>query len=134
MKCAIAVKGTIRKDGKILIVKRKGVDEYNPGIWETPGGGMDNETSPEEELKREIKEETGLDIEVAEPFRIFTFRKPTGEFKVGISYLCDYVSGEVVLSEEHDDYKWIEAKDFKNFNSIDVLKKEIEDYAKKYER
>lgn len=45
MKCAIAVKGTIRKDGKILIVKRKDVDEYNPGIWETPGGGMDNDRS-----------------------------------------------------------------------------------------
>lgn len=88
--------------------------------------------APEEELKREIKEETGLEIEVTEPFRIFSFRKPTGEFKIGISYTCDWLSGEVVLSEEHNDYKWIDAKDFKNFNSIDVLKKEIEDYAKKY--
>jgi 8-oxo-dGTP diphosphatase len=130
MKFPIAVKGTIRKSDKILIVRRKDTDEYNPGIWETPGGGMETENTPEDELKREIREETGLEIKVREPFRIFTFKNTKGEYKVGISYLCDYVSGEVNLSEEHVEYRWIKAEEFENYNSIPILKKEIKDYAK----
>jgi len=54
-KFEVAVKGIIRRgDGKILIVKRSREDDHAPELWETVGGGMDEEISPEENLKREI--------------------------------------------------------------------------------
>lgn len=59
MQYFLAVKGIIRKDGKILVLKRSDKDDHKPGIWETVGGGMDKEESPQGALLREISEETG---------------------------------------------------------------------------
>ena len=131
----ITVKGIIRrKDGKILIVRRSLSDDHLPGVWETVGGGMDEEHDPQVALAREIGEETGLDVQVGEPFYVFTFRKQTGEFKVGISFLCDTENDTVVLSEEHDEYRWIEPSAFGEYESIPSLYQEIARYAERQQR
>jgi 8-oxo-dGTP diphosphatase len=133
MQFYLAVKGIIRNtEGKILVLKRSETDDHKPGVWETPGGGMDQEESPQEALRREITEETGLGVTVQEPFNVFTFHKDTGEFKVGMTFLCDMVEGEVILSDEHSEYRWIQASMFKDLKSIPSLYQEIADYAKKY--
>lgn len=130
MQYFLAVKGIIRRnDGKILILKRSDKDDHKPGVWETVGGGMDKEESPQKALSREISEETGLTVSVSSPFNVFTFRKDTGEFKVGITFLCDYLGGEVVLSDEHSEYAWIEPKEFSEMESVSSLHEEIARYA-----
>jgi 8-oxo-dGTP diphosphatase len=134
MKFNLAVKGIIRKKDKILVLRRSQIDDHKPGVWETPGGGMDEKSSPQKALKREIKEETNLKVVVKEPFHIFTFSKDTGEFKIGITFICEYVSGKVKLSPEHDDFKWINSKDFRKLKSLPSLYKEIDNYSKKYEK
>jgi len=70
---------------------------------------------------------------VKEPFNVFGFRKDTGEFKVGITFLCDIVSGEVKISPEHSDYRFIDPSEFQNFESVPSLHQEIDAYATKYE-
>ncbi len=85
---------------KILILKQE-------GKWMLPGGRVEGVGSPEEELRREIKEETGV-----EDFQI------EGVFDTGISlsgstFLITYkaeVEGEpqIEISEEHADYIWID--------------------------
>lgn len=129
MQFYLAVKGIIKKDGKILAVRRSDVDDHKPGVWEMPGGGVDQEESPQEALKREILEETGLIVTVGKPFNVFSFKKDTGEFKVGITFVCEYVSGEVKISEEHSEYRWIEPKEFAELPSIPSLYEEIAWYA-----
>lgn len=134
MQFYIAVKGIIRRgDGKILVLKRSAEDDHLPGVWETVGGGIEHEETPQEALKREILEETGLSVTIGEPFNVFTFRKDTGEFKVGITFLCDMMGGEVRLSHEHSDYRWIVPGAFQDLASIPSLYQEIADYAQKYE-
>ena len=133
MKHNLAVKGIIRRgDGKILIVKRSAGDDHQPGIWETAGGGVEEGVFPQAALKREVREETGLEIEVGEPFNVFNFVKDSGDKKIGITFICDYLSGEVKLSEEHSDFQWIDPFDFKKFDSVLSLYSEIADYANKY--
>lgn len=134
MQFNLAVKGIIRKGDEILVLKRSSEDDHKPNAWETVGGGMDAQNSPQEALKREIKEETNLEVEVGEPFNVFTFTKDNGEFKIGITFVCDYVSGDVILSDEHSEYKWIKPEEFKQLESIESLHSEIEKYAKKYAR
>jgi len=130
MEYHLTVKGIIhRSDGKILVLKRNNRDDHKPGIWETVGGGMDQKETPQKELVREILEETGLTIEVETPFNVFTFIKDTGEFKVGITFLCKYIDGEVVLSDEHSEYRWIDPKEFSQLESIPSLYEEIARYA-----
>ncbi len=134
MQFYLAVKGIIRNDkGEILVLKRSDQDDHKPGVWETPGGGVDTEEAPQKALEREAMEETGLAIIVKEPFNIFTFRKDSGEFKVGMTFLCETTSGEVTLSHEHSEYRWILPSEFKNLPSVPSLYQEIADYAKKYE-
>ncbi len=131
MQYYLAVKGIIRRDdGKILVLKRSSHDDHKPGVWETPGGGMDEEQAPQTALEREISEETSLTVKVAEPFNIFTFKKDTGEFKIGITFICEYLGGEVRLSHEHTDYQWIEPTEFSQMESVPSLHEEIEKYSK----
>ena len=132
MKYCVAVKGIIERRGKILIVKRSNQEDHRPGIWETVGGRMDNAESPEIELKREISEEVGLIVDVKHPFNIFSFVRDTGEFVVGITYICKYISGEVLLSHEHTDYKWITPASFADLESVDSLSQEIMKYVNTY--
>ena len=133
MQFYLAVKGVIRNGkGQILVLKRSDQDDHKPGVWETPGGGVDTEEAPQKALEREVMEETGLAIIVKEPFNVFTFRKDTGEFKVGITFLCDFKEGEVKLSHEHTEYAWIDPKEFAKLVSVPSLHAEIANYAAKY--
>jgi 8-oxo-dGTP diphosphatase len=132
MQFRLGVKGIIRKEDKILVVKRSFSDDHEPGIWETVGGGMDEKSSPQEALYREVMEEVGLKVEVKDPFNVFTFTKDTGEFKIGMTFICDYISGEVRLSSEHSEYRWIKPEEFKQLKSIPSLHAEIDKYIKKY--
>lgn len=131
MQYHIAVKGIIRRDdGRILVLKRSDGDDHRPGVWETVGGGMDREETPQEALLREILEETGLTVDVGTPFNVFTFKKDTGEFKVGITFLCKLVSEEVILSHEHSDFRWIDPGEFVEMESVPSLHEEIARYAR----
>jgi 8-oxo-dGTP diphosphatase len=126
----LAVKGIIRdSEGRILVLKRSGLDDHKPGVWETVGGGMDQAETPQVALAREVAEETGLQVTVGRPFNVFSFKKDTGEFKIGITFLCDLVAGTVALSDEHTDFRWIEPIEFASLESVPSLHAEIASYA-----
>jgi 8-oxo-dGTP diphosphatase len=130
MKYLIAVKAIIKNsEGKILVLKRSESDDHKPNVWETVGGGMDQAETPQTALVREVFEETGLTVSVSRPFNVFTFKKDNGEFKIGITFECIYESGEVVLSHEHSDYRWIRPEDFSSLESVPSLHEEIAAYA-----
>lgn len=85
----------------------------------------------DESLLREIKEETGLDVKIGRPFFVNEWRPIVrGEQWqiVGIFFECFATSSEVMLSEDHDVYKWIDPKEYKNFDLVDSLIPAFEDY------
>lgn len=57
------------------------------------------------------------------------FKKDTGEFKIGITFLCEYLDGEVMLSDEHSEYRWIDPQEFADLESIPSLHEEISRYG-----
>ena len=108
----VAVGAMIEHDssGKILLVKRSETADYLPGIWEDMGGRIKQFEDPEDALRREVREETGLEIEVLKPLAVFHdyYGERTAENELLIiTYWCKAKSDQVMLSEEHSAYQWV---------------------------
>lgn len=121
----VAFKAIIRKDNKILVIKRSGKEEVFEKLWDIPGGRMNFGEMPKESLAREIYEETGLEVNILSPFTVWSFMASDELQIIGITMLADYRSGEVALSEEHTEFKWINPNEFQNLDANNSLKKEI---------
>ena len=98
----VGQKAFIERDGEVLVV-------FFPNGWlDFPGGRIDEgEVDLIESLKREVREETALEIDVGSPFATWLGR---GASVYLVGYRCSYVTGEVSLSEEHSAYRWVNAK------------------------
>jgi len=130
----------ICKDGKYLIVKRSPDKKVFPGKWTVPGGGLEvtdyinteKTTSDawyfaiENSLKREVREEVGLEVENLKYLLDLVFIRPDNIPVATLSYYCDYKSGEVVLNAENVEYKWILASEARNYELISGIAEEIE--------
>lgn len=97
------VKALIFRDNKFLVMHKSGVKE---DLWELPGGRMEFGETAEQTIYREIIEETGLK---AIPIKLLdTWDLIRGDHHItGIIYLCTIEEGQIILSDEHDAYKWI---------------------------
>jgi len=104
-----AAEAIVEKDGLILIAQRSLEVDHSPGEWETLTGRVEPGESFADAAKREVKEETGLEVEVIKPYDTFHFfRGPEKIEHLGVSFWCRYISGEVVLDKtEQVDYKWL---------------------------
>lgn len=68
-----AQKAFIVSRGNLLLVKKSADDPFHPNEWEVPGGRMEFGEKLDEHIKREVKEEVGLDIIPGEPFAMWTW-------------------------------------------------------------
>jgi len=127
MELQVGVKILLKnKDGKYLVICRS-VEKYPEvkGRWDIPGGRIIPGVSLVENFKREIKEETALEI-IGEPtlmaaqdiFRI------KGRHVVRLTYIGD-ATGEVFLDEENEEYKWLSLEEISRLDSLDIYLKEI---------
>jgi 8-oxo-dGTP diphosphatase len=94
----------------ILIIQRSASDHWAL-MWEYPRGKCDKKGETILDcLKREIKEETGLDVKVEKFLTMFSYIADKGtRFTRCYNYLCQVVdpNQEVRLSKEHQDFRWI---------------------------
>ena len=95
----LSVLGVIqRPDGKYLITKRAADKAWAPGWWEVSGGAAIAGETSEEAVKREILEETGLDVTNAECGFLFSYhRENPGE---GDNYFVDVYKYHMDFTEE----------------------------------
>jgi 8-oxo-dGTP diphosphatase len=120
-KFVVGVIGIIRKVDTILLMRRALTKSTNPGKWESVAGKVEFKEHPNDTLHREVKEESGLNVFINEqPLAAFQTTRGT-EPMVLLYYLCDYVSGDVTLSKEHDAYKWANLQEFKVLCSFQEL-------------
>ena len=128
-----AAKAFIVSDGQLLILKRRPNDSHKPGAWDVPGGRLEPGESPFEGLKREAKEEANLEINILMPLDVHHFVRDDGQKITLMIFLCQLAGGEVKLSEEHTEYKWVDLNSSSD-EFPEWLNKPIENYKKiKYE-
>ena len=98
------VAGIIYKNNKFLIAQRN-LKKSQGGLWEFPGGKVEQDETYEQALKREIKEELNADIEVEGYVGENIYHYPEKDIKL-IFYKAKLLSENIELLE-HEDYKWI---------------------------
>jgi 8-oxo-dGTP diphosphatase len=94
------VKGIVRKKDRILVLVKPN------GALDLPGGRVENGETAQSALQREIKEETGLKVEIHDPVEEWSFYKTPEQLIRGITLECTYLEGKVKLCGEHKRYFW----------------------------
>lgn len=93
------------KEGKILCAQRDG-EKSLPYLWEFPGGKIEENETAQEALRRELKEELKIEVEVANDI----FDMTSYQYSFGIvnltTIICELMGGQPVLTE-HVALKWL---------------------------
>lgn len=105
----------IEKDGKILIAKRR-IGDRHGGRWEFPGGKIDAGETPEECLKRELKEELGIEAEIGELICSSTFKYMFVPLEL-LVYKVRHISGKF-RALDHDELKWVEPSELAKYDFV----------------
>lgn len=115
------VKATILREGRALILRRAKSNHYGAGIWEFPGGKLEFGESLAEALTREVREETGLSVQLGK--LLYAAAPLVGPSRQAfiINYECLSAPGQVVLSEEHQDYLWASRSEMESMLESTIL-------------
>jgi len=129
----------IYKDGKYLLLQRSFEKKMFPGKWTVPGGGLTIDdyinlpktTSDywyfalENSLRREIKEEAGIEVGKINYLCDMTFIRPDNIPVIILSFYAPYKSGEVKLDEDSINHAWVTYEEAKNYDMVEGLINEI---------
>lgn len=120
--CAI-----IEHNEKIVVVQRSEFMKL-PLKWEFPGGKIENNETEEACIKREIKEELNIEIELISRLTPVTFKYPSVVINL-IPFIATYLKGEIILFE-HKQYKWLLKEELKNLDWADADIPIVEEFLK----
>lgn len=131
-----ATKAFLNYKGKILILQESSrySDGTNTGKFDVVGGRVELGQRFDESLIREIKEETGLKVKIGKPFYVGEWRPVVKDEQwqiVGTFFECFAKTDKVKLSEDHDEFLWINPKDYKKYDLIPNLIPAFEAYLTK---
>ncbi len=136
----IAVTGVIIKEGKYLIAKRAAHEKAFPNLWTVPGGKlkMQDYTNREKDtsshwynifenlLKREVIEETGLQIINIRYLTSLSYIRDDGIPTIVVSMFADYDCGNVKLCKDLSEYAWVTLEEAKKYALIEGIYEELE--------
>jgi len=126
----LSAKVVIHDDSsRCLLLKRSMSSKGNPGKWDLPGGKVDSAETFEHALIREVAEETGLSIFLGRVLGAAESESPTTRV-VYLILEAHLESGEVCLSDEHDDFTWV---DREGLAKVDVAE-QFRPFLKAYSR
>jgi len=117
----VAVAAVITRGTEILSLRRAATNEAGAGLWETLSGRVEQGEEPLDAVRREIEEECGLEVEI-DPRPVESYAaKRAGEPMIVVLYRARYLSGDVRLSAEHDDFGWLSLAEFAQRSSLTRL-------------
>lgn len=136
----VAITAIILKNGQYLITRRSLSKRRFPGMWTVPGGKLETQdylplpkdtehywyNVLEQVLRREVKEEVGIDIANIKYVTSLATVHTDGNPSLVISCMADYAGGEIKLQEsELDQYAWVSLETAKNYHLIDGIYDEL---------
>lgn len=119
---SVNTNGVVFNGDKILVSQRSWEEEHMPGRWTIPGGKVDRTEGfvfdiLQKTLKREILEETGIEIEDnVQLVTNNTYTRENGDHVVAIIFKCYYKSGEAKPLEDTIDCRWVSIDEVKEMD------------------
>ncbi len=108
----VHVDAIVRRGDEILIMRR--AMGAMTGAWYVPGGALEENEAPEEGVRREIREETELEVTNLRLFRAWHYRQDDSTPAVGITFVCDVPpDAEPRINEEHSAARWVDPADYR---------------------
>ena len=114
----IAVSALIFEEGRVLLARRRDID-----WWNLPGGGMEVGETVDEALRREVAEETGLEVEVEQLVGVYS--KPQKQ-EIVLTFRCHITGGTLTATEETRECRYV-APDALPANTLPKHRQRIED-------
>lgn len=128
MNFQVGVKAFLKnKEGKYLLLKRSS-EKYPEvsGAWDVPGGRINPGTSLLENLRREVKEETGLRIISAPRLLAAQDIMPSAKRHiVRLTYLAETEGEPALDATEHIEYRWLASSEMKAEKNLDRYAREV---------
>jgi len=103
----------IEQNGKILLAKRK-KDDPLAGKWEFPGGKIEPEESPEACLRRELREELGIDADIGAFFCSSKYKYEHLAIELLVYRVASFTGN--IKPNEHADLAWVAPADLKSYD------------------
>ncbi|HSN84876.1 MAG TPA: NUDIX domain-containing protein [Polyangiales bacterium] len=117
----VAVTVLVFRGGRMLSMCRASTKDAAPGLWEGVSGRVKAGEDPLAAARREVTEETGLRVRVQpRPVTAYAATRK-GEPMTVIVFRADHQDGEVVLSDEHDAYRWCELRELSELGVPEML-------------
>lgn len=104
----------VDKDNKFLILKRSKTSPGS-GLWNFPGGSVEENETYEQAGARELNEEAGL---VVDPNEIKYIGTLESKYLYVRFFITSKFSGEVTLNKESDDYAWIKLSEVDKYRFV----------------
>lgn len=118
------------KRGRILLHRRRDND-----LWSLPGGTMEIGESIAETIIREVKEETGFDVEIkcvvgiyTNPRHVIAFSDGEVRQEFSICFSCKIIGGQLSVSDESTEVAFFKSSDIANLQMHDSIRKRIHDH------
>ncbi len=109
----------IRKEDKVLLGKRP--DGLLAGVWEFPGGKIEAGEAPEQALRRELREELGVEAEIGE-LRIANTHLYGEKAVIVMFYDVIFWKGEP-KTKHHHELKWVTPEEIRTLSIPDANQK-----------
>ena len=131
----VAAKAVIVHKGKVLIVREASTynDGNKIGQYGLVGGRIDPEESFYDALSREVMEEVSLTVKPIQPVHVGEWWpeiKGAKNHIVAIFMECSLKSGSIKLSEEHDDFAWVDLANVKDYQIMEPDKTVVINFLK----
>ncbi len=124
------VAAIISRDDRILITKRK-QGSFMAGLWEFPGGKIEAGEKPRDALKREIKEELDVEIEIDELFyaKQHVYVLGTKKRQVKLFFYEARMTDGIIKCLGCDEYRWVTKSELKDYHFVDADAEVVEKLA-----
>ncbi len=112
----VTVSVFLKRGERALVLQRSKNSRFLPSYWEQAGGKVEKGEHPYEAAKREVMEETGLNVKIKNPYYINFYSMEDGRDMIEIALLGEIMDElQIVISNEHEMFRWV------SFNELSEL-------------